>query len=305
MDVPVTASAQSRRLELFFAARVRPAADRWAARGVQLRALRRFADSAGLRRLPTGTRSWAARYGSVRGVWIQAKGASVRNGIVLHLHGGGFVFGSSRSHRGLAVVMSRRTKRPVFVPDYRKAPEYPYPAAADDCLTVFRELVGRGIPAGEIVVSGDSAGGHLATCLLADLSRAGLPMPSHAVLFSPWLDLSGELASARDKVRRDPFVAASAILACRKAYLGDRDPGEERLAVLEAGKSGWPPVLIQVGDTECLLDDARRLADSLRDAEIHCELQEWPGQIHVFPVFSNLVPEGRQAIRYVADFVSR
>ena len=99
-------------------------------------------------------------------------------------------------------------------------------------------------------------------------------------------------------------MAASAILACRTAYLGDRDPRAERLAVLQADKSGWPPILIQVGDTECLLDDARQLAISLRNAEIHCELQEWPGQIHAFPVFSNLVPEARQAVRYVADFVS-
>ncbi|ALG14276.1 alpha/beta hydrolase [Kibdelosporangium phytohabitans] len=304
MDVPATASVQSARLEHFFATRVRPAADRWAFGGVQLRMLRRVADSGGLRRLPRGTRTWTARYGDVRGVWVRAKGASVANGIVLHLHGGGFVFGSSRSHRGFAVILSRRTKRPVFLPDYRRAPEHPYPAAADDCLEVYRQLLDRGIPADRIVVSGDSAGGHLAACLLADLKRHGLPMPSHAVFLSPWLDLSGELAQGRDLVRRDPFVAPSAILKCRRAYLGDRDPRAERPGVLTADKSGWPPSLIQVGDTECLLDDARRLAASLRGAEIRCELQEWPGQVHVFPLFSNVVPEGRQAIRYVADFVS-
>nr|WP_052478069.1 alpha/beta hydrolase [Kibdelosporangium sp. MJ126-NF4]CEL15801.1 Esterase/lipase [Kibdelosporangium sp. MJ126-NF4]CTQ93726.1 Esterase/lipase [Kibdelosporangium sp. MJ126-NF4] len=304
MDVPVTASVQSARLERFFASRVRPAADRWAFGGVQLRMLRQFADSGGLRRLPRGTRTWAARYGGVRGVWVQAQGASVANGIVLHLHGGGFVFGSSRSHRSFAVVLSRRTKRPVFLPDYRRAPEHPYPAAADDCLEVYRTLVDRGIPADKVVVSGDSAGGHLAACLLADLKRHRLPMPGHAVLFSPWLDLSGELAVRRDKDRRDPFVAPQAIQQCRRAYLGDRDPRAERPDVLTADKSGWPPVLIQVGDTECLLEDSRQLADSLRGAEIHCELQEWPGQVHVFPLFSNVLPEGRQAIRYVAEFVS-
>lgn len=304
MDVPVTASAQSVRLERFFATRVRPVAERSPMRGVQLRALRQFADSGGLQRLPRGTRAWTAMYGHVRGGWLQAKGASVANGILLHLHGGGFTFGSPRSHRSFAIVLSRRTGRPVFLPNYRRAPEHPYPAAADDCLTVYRRLLDRGIPGHRIVVSGDSAGGHLTACLLGDLKRHGLPMPSHAVFFSPWLDLTGELAAARDLVRHDPFVPPQAIQRCRRAYLGDRDAKAERLAVLEADKTGWPRTLIQVGDTECLLDDARQFAESLRAAEIPCELQEWPGQVHVFPLFGNLVPEGRQAIRYVADFVS-
>lgn len=273
-------------------------------RGIQLRALRQFADSAGLQRLPRGTRTWTAQYGHVRGAWVQAKGASVSNGIVLHLHGGGFTFGSPRSHRSFALVMSRRTGRPVFLPSYRRAPEHPYPAAADDCLIVYRRLLDRGIPAHRIVLSGDSAGGHLAACLLGDLKRQRLPMPSHAVFLSPWLDLSAELATARDVVRRDPFVPPEALKRCRRAYLGDRDVRAERLAVLKSDKTGWPPTLIQAGDTECLLDDARQFAESFRAAEIRCELQEWPGQVHAFPLFSNLVPEGRQAIRYIADFVS-
>ncbi|TCO64853.1 alpha/beta hydrolase [Actinocrispum wychmicini] len=303
MNVPETASAQSVRLEQFFAARVRPAADRWAPSGVRLLAIRQFLDSAGLRRPPRGTRMWPARYGNVRGVWVSAAGASIANGMILHLHGGGFTFGSSRSHRGLAWSMSRRTGRPVFLPDYRKAPEHRFPAAADDCLAVYRTLLDRGVPADRIVLSGDSAGGHLTACLLGDVNRRGLPMPSHAVFFSPWLDLSGALSAHRDTVRRDPFLAPRGIAACRDAYLGERNPREERLAVLEADKKGWPPTLIQVGDTECLIDDSRQLAASLQAAEIRHELQEWPGQIHVFQAFGNVIPEARQAVRYVADFV--
>jgi monoterpene epsilon-lactone hydrolase len=297
-------SPESVRLERFFATRVRPAADRWVPRGVQLLAIRRFLDSGSLRMLPRGTKVWVARHGGVRGLWVQAAGASIANGMVLHLHGGGFTFGSPRSHRGLAWLLSRRTKRPVLLPDYRRAPEHRYPAAADDCLAVYRDLLARGVPADRIVVSGDSAGGHLTACLLGDLGRAGTPMPSHAVFFSPWLDLSGESSLVRDKIRRDPFLAPSGIVACRYAYLGERDPAEERLAVLSADKSGWPPVLIQVGDTECLIEDARQLAESLRHAEIRHELQEWPGQIHVFQAFANVVPEARQAVRYVADFLA-
>jgi monoterpene epsilon-lactone hydrolase len=291
-------------LERFFALRVRPAADRWVPRGVQLRAIRRFLDSSALRRLPRGTKVWVARYGGVRGLWVQAAGASIANGMVLHLHGGGFTFGSPYSHRGLAWSMSKRTGRPVFLPHYRLAPEHRFPAASDDCLAVYRALLDRGFSAERIVVSGDSAGGHLTTCLLGDLARHGVAMPSHAVLFSPWLDLSGESSRLRDKLRRDPFLSPSGIVACRYAYLGERDPQEERISVLTADKKGWPPVLIQVGDTECLLEDARQLAASLRTAEIRHELQEWPGQIHVFQAFANVIPEARQAFRYVAEFVN-
>jgi epsilon-lactone hydrolase len=297
-------SPESVRLERFFATRVRPAADRWVPRGMQLLAMRRFIESASLRRLPTGTRVWAARYGGVRGMWVQAAGASIANGMVLHLHGGGFTFGSPRSHRGLAWSLSRKTGRLVFLPDYRKAPEHRYPAAADDCLSVYEALVERGIPAERIALSGDSAGGHLVACLLGDIARARLPMPGRAVLFSPWLDLSGDLSAVRDKVRRDPFLAPSGIVACRYAYLGERDPNEERLDVLKSDKTGWPPVLIQVGDTECLLEDARQLAASLQAAEIRHELQEWPGQIHVFQAFAAVLPEAREAIRYVAGFLA-
>jgi acetyl esterase/lipase len=266
--------------------------------------MRQFTETSAMQALPRGSKAWFGRYGSVRGLWVLAKGATIANGMLLHLHGGGFVFGSARSHRGLAHLLSRRTKRAVFLPDYRRAPEHPYPAAADDCLAAYREMLKRGVAPERIVVSGDSAGGHLTACLLADLARDGLPMPSHAVLFSPWLDLSGELTVARDKIRRDPFVAPNAIMTCRRAYLGEGDPATERLDVLNADKTGWPPVLIQVGDTECLLEDSRQLAASLRAAKVRHELQEWPGQMHVFQVFANLLPEARQAVRYVADFVS-
>lgn len=297
----MTASPQAVRLERFFATRVRPRGERWVPSGVQLRAMRQLADSAGWQPLPRGTRVWTTRYGNVRGMWMVAPGASIANGVVVHLHGGGFTFGSSRSHRGLAWAISKRTRRPVFLPDYRRAPEHRFPAAADDCLTVYRALLDRGVPADRIVLSGDSAGGHLVACLLGDLR--GRDMPSHAVFFSPWLDLSGELAMRRDKTRRDPFIPASGIVACRYAYLGERNPTEKRIAVLDADKKDWPPTMILVGDTECLIDDARRLADSLRAAEIPVELQEWPGQIHVFPAFGGSIPEARQAIRHVAEFV--
>ncbi|GAB3501610.1 alpha/beta hydrolase [Amycolatopsis cihanbeyliensis] len=296
-------SSQSVQLRRMFASRVRPLGDRSSPQGYQLRALRRTADSAGLKPLPRGTRAWPARYGTLRGVWMRAAGASPAAGVVLYLHGGGFVFGSPRSHRALGYRLSRRTGMPVFLLDYRRAPEHPFPAAADDALAAYRLLLAKGFPPEKVTVAGDSAGGQLTASLLADLAREGLPQPAAALLLSPWIDFDLTELHRRDTGSRDPFVPPSYIEKCRDAYARGVDVAHPRLDVLRAEKTGWPPLLIQVGDTECLLGDAQRLADSAQAAGVPTELQVWPGQIHVFQAFADFVPEGRQALRSAAEFL--
>jgi acetyl esterase/lipase len=187
--------------------------------------------------------------------------------------------------------------------DYRRPPEHPFPAAADDAVAAYRYLLACGYRADQIVVAGDSAGGHLTAGLLADLSRRRLPMPAAAVLFSPFLDLTGAELDDRDAVRRDPFVPPQRARECGRSYAGEHALDGRRLNVLRASKRRWPPMLIQAGDTECLLGDSERMAESMRAAGGHCELQVWPGQVHVFPAFYPVLPEGRAAIRYVGDFV--
>ncbi|MQA10906.1 MAG: alpha/beta hydrolase fold domain-containing protein [Pseudonocardiaceae bacterium] len=301
--VPANPSVESVRLAEFFARRIRPLVDRWQPRGGQLRLIRHFADGAGLVRMPRGTETWPARYGSVRGAWVRAPGASPANGVVLHLHGGGFVFGSPRSHRALAYQISRGTGMPVFLPHYRRAPEHPFPAAPNDCLAAYQALLDRKMPPERIRVSGDSAGGHLAAGLLSDLARLELPMPASAALFSPLLDLSCARLTELDTECRDPFIAPTATERICRAYRGETPSTDPRLNVLEADKSGWPPVLIQIGGTECLRGDAERMAESLRAAGVHCELQIWPGQIHVFQGWAAL-PEARAATGYVGEFLT-
>lgn len=282
---------------------LRPLTERWVPRGLRLRAARWFTDSGGLVRLPSGSRSWRAKYGPISGAWIQASGAEAANGVVMHLHGGGFVFGSPRSHRGMAYGISRNTGMPVFLPHYRLAPQHPFPAAADDCLAAYRELLERGVDPASIRLVGDSAGGHLVCCLLGDLARERLPMPASVVLYSPMLDLSCAEVYERDAEIDDPFIAPAAAIAAARAYAGDTALDDPRLDVLGDERNGWPPMLIQCGELECLRGDSERLAKSLSSAGVDCELQVWPGQMHVFQAFSDYIPEARDAVAYAGEFL--
>jgi acetyl esterase/lipase len=306
--VPVTPSVQSRALAQLMMNGLRPIGDRLRiTRNPALQMVREAFDAVGWTPVPRGTRFRAVdedtTHGGVRGVWIAARGATEQAGVMLYLHGGGFVFGSRRTHRHFVAALSAASGRAAFLVDYRRAPEHPFPAAADDAVAAYRWLLASGYRPEQIVVAGDSAGGHLAAGLLADLARRRLPMPAGAVLFSPFLDLTCAELDDRDAVRRDPFIPPDRARECGRIYAGEHAVNSKRLDVLRAPKRRWPPVLIQVGDTECLLGDSERMAESIRAAGGRCELQVWPGQVHVFPAFYPVLPEGRAAIRYVGDFL--
>lgn len=282
---------------------VRPVTDAWTPSGVQLRLMRGVTDGAGLIRSPFGVRVQQVRGGPVRGMWVRAAGASPARGVVLYAHGGGFVFGSPRARFGLAKRLSAAAGLAVFVLKYRLAPEHPFPAAADDVLAAYRWLLAQGFPPRSITLAGDSAGGQLVASLLNDLVIAGEPMPTAAALFSPVLDLSGDGALRRDTARPDPLIGAVSGARCLRAYLGDVPLTHPRLAILDADKRGWPPILIQAGDTECLLGDSERMAASLAAADVLCELQVWPGQVHVFQSLARYLPEARAALTKAGAFL--
>ncbi|WP_166555977.1 alpha/beta hydrolase [Mycolicibacterium sp. CBMA 226] len=271
--------------------------DRMEPKGFQLALLRRTADGAGLFRNP-----WAAHVdqniadGALQGTWITAPGASADRGVVLYLHGGGFVFGSTRSHQGMVRRLSEASGMAVFLLRYRVAPEHPFPAAADDALAAYRHLLARGYDPSRITLAADSAGGHLACSVLNDAARSRLPMPAAAVLFSPCLDLSGASAVQRDALQRDPILSPK--LGCKmlQAYVGATALDDARVAVLDADLRAWPPVLIQVGDSECLLTDSQRLADALTRAGVSHRLQVWPDQIHVFQALARFSQAAREAL---------
>ncbi|MBE1466717.1 alpha/beta hydrolase [Kibdelosporangium phytohabitans] len=302
VELPATPSVASRVLALammrslrVFGGVVRPGS-------TPLRIVREAFDALGRTPLPRGTKVKPVTAGGVPSQLVTAREARDSGRIMLYLHGGGFVCGSPRTHRQLASRISASAGLPVLVLDYRLAPEYPFPAAAEDALSAYRWLLGEGYQPSQIVVGGDSAGGHLTACLLADIADEKLPMPSSAVMLSPFLDLTGAELASRDKALRDPFVPPDYAIWCGTAYAGEMLT-HHRLDVLKVRKRGWPPVLIHVGDTECLRGDSEQMAESLRRSGSYCDLRIWPGQVHVFHWFAPWLPEANAALRQIGEFV--
>jgi monoterpene epsilon-lactone hydrolase len=238
----------------------------------------------------------------IEGEWVRTED-SATDGAVLYLHGGAYVFCSPRTHRVLTSRLAVDTGLPVLAPKYRLAPEHPFPAALDDALAAYLWLLDLGIPASRIVVAGDSAGGHLAASLAAELCRTGRPAPAGIVLFSPWADLTCELSSEWDRECRDPYIVPALGRRFGLLYAGGHDFEDPRLALLSCNTTGLPPFLIQAGGADALRSDAEHLADVLIKIGVSCDLQIWRGQMHVFQVLHRLLPEARAAMNEAGRFI--
>lgn len=223
--------------------------------------------------------------------------------VLLHFHGGVYVLGSARAAAGLGSALARHTGARVVCVDYRLAPENPYPAALDDAVAAYRALLEQ-TQSSRIALSGESAGGGLAVALLLRLREAGLPLPASAVLLSPWADLtlSGQSMSAKASV--DPSVLTPEGLRARVPdYAGGTDPAAPLISPVFADLSGLPPLLIQAGSYEILLDDAVRLAARAAAADVEVTLQVTPEVPHVFQAFSAILGEAETALRNAGAFV--
>ncbi|MFD3744306.1 alpha/beta hydrolase [Nocardia sp. NPDC058633] len=240
---------------------------------------------------------------AVRGEWVNALPAP-QEPIVYYLHGSAYFSCSPGTHRGLIARVGRVCGRPVFALRYRLAPEHPFPAAHQDALRGYLWLLAGGHRAADIIVAGDSAGGHLALALVGELARRGLPQPSGLVLFSPLADPTMRLAAAKEPALRDPYASATTANRLIGMYLAGADLTDPRLDVATGIVAGCPPVLIQVGGLEILTADAEHLAAAARRVGVHCELQVWPGQVHVFQAGYLAVPEAVAALSEVAAFIT-
>lgn len=189
--------------------------------------------------------------------------------------------------------------------DYRLAPEHPHPAAVDDALAVYRALLDDGYDSSEIVISGDSAGAALALCMLVRAGTERLSMPAALTLFSPWVDLSLTEDSASAEASVDPFLSSGVLTACVKHYVGGRSLDDPAVSPLFADLDSFPPMFIQTGTRDILLDDALRLAERAHAAGVDVELRVWPNMFHVWPNFSAVLQEGRQALDAAACFIRR
>ncbi|MFM0321856.1 alpha/beta hydrolase [Caballeronia glebae] len=222
---------------------------------------------------------------------------------VLYLHGGGFYFCSPRSHRAIAFGLANRANASIFSLDYRLAPEHRFPAALDDSVAAYRRLLENGVPGQSIVIAGDSAGGGLALATLLALRDAGDPLPAAAVLFSPWTDLTCSGQSMRTNDGRDPMYRASVFPKVAAQYLGTADARNPYASPVFGDFEGLPPLFIQVGDTELLLDDAARVATKARAAGVRVELEIWRNVPHIFQIWTPFMPEARDALAHAAVFI--
>jgi epsilon-lactone hydrolase len=243
--------------------------------------------------------------------WVRgprALGASAHSddhAVVLYLHGGGYVFGSPRTHRNLVSRISHVTGLPVLALDYRLPPVATLPAPIEDALAAYRHLLDEGHAPERIVVVGDSAGGHLALTLALHAAEAALPKPAALVLLSPWTDLGMTGGSIQHNGALDPFVPPIALQRAARVALNGADPADWRSSPLFAPDELFaqlPPTLLQAGSTEVLLDDAIRTAERLAGAGVRTELQVYERQPHVVPLWAG-TPEARTALREIGRFV--
>lgn len=223
--------------------------------------------------------------------------------VILYLHGGIYMLGSANTHRRMVSFIAREAGMRAIIPNYRLAPEHPFPAAIEDATLIYRKLLEQGIPASRIAIGGDSAGGGLTMATLLSLKNAGDPMPGAAFLMSPWLDLTASGESLETRADKDPWFDPANIPEMVRRYCGSRNPKAPLISPLFGELSGMPPVLIQVGDHEILLSDSTRMADRLSDAGVKVVLQVWPDMWHVFQYFVGQMPESQRAIRDIAGFL--
>lgn len=241
---------------------------------------------------PLGSRYAWDTLGGVPVQWATAQGVRREDGpMILYFHGGGYVFGSTNTHRAMLAHLSRRSGLPACLVEYRLAPEHPFPAAIEDAISAYRAISGRGV-----ILGGDSAGGGLALALLAEILRRDLPQPLGAFAFSPFTDLTFSGASMVENAVAEVMLPASRIAEISDLYLAGASAEDPRASPLFADFAGAPPVWLAVGSTEILRDDSTRLSEKLTSEGVQVTLTFEEDLPHVWPIFHGVLPEARATL---------
>jgi monoterpene epsilon-lactone hydrolase len=237
--------------------------------------------------------------------WISVP-ESIRSKVVLYFHGGGYIAGSIHSHRDLCIRIARASKTRVLLIDYRLAPEHPFPAALEDTVKVYQWLTtSEGVNTRNIIIAGESAGGGLTIATLIKLRNEKKNLPKAAICLSSFMDLAITGDSVKKKAEIDPMVTKEDLEFCAKQYIGNEDRKNPYASPLYADLQGLPPLLIQVGSSEVLLDDSLRFANRAKAAGIEVSLEVWDDMIHMFQLYAYVVPEGREAINRIGEFIQK
>lgn len=254
--------------------------------------------------LPAKTRVDKVSFNTVAAEWITSANAH-GDTVILYLHGGGYNTGSPNTHREFAAHLSKDSRTKVLLPDYRLAPENPFPAALEDAVTSYRYLLENGYSGNKIAIAGESAGGGLtlATCL--SLRDQNLPLPVSLTCLSPWTDLemTGDSFELLEKI--DPMLNALSLHMMASNYVCDHNPRAPLISPLHADFNGFPPLLIHVGSDEMLLDDSKRVATKARQNGVDVTLKVYDQMWHFFHVFYRLMPEAKAATKEIAAFIQK
>lgn len=240
----------------------------------------------------------------VPGLWVTPPNAVARR-VILYIHGGGFVLGSSRTYREFTARLGRAAKARSLVIDYRLAPENPFPAGLEDCVKAYEWLIAEGHDPKDIAVAGDSAGATLILSTLLILKSKKIPLPACIGAICGWYDLTNSSPSIVSNGNRDIFVPPNFNDAAAKIYLGGADARDPLASPLFGDMKGFPPTLIQVGDMERLIDDSTRLHAKLQAEGVESVLEIWPDMPHIWHFFGSMLDEGTKATERVAEFIAK
>jgi acetyl esterase/lipase len=252
--------------------------------------------------VPADVQQKPIEIGGVGGVQVTLPGNEVER-VILYLHGGVYVIGSAATSVALVAELVRRTGVDAIALDYRLAPEHPYPAAVEDARAAYEGLLVQGVEPGQIALAGESAGGGLAVATMLALQEAGLPMPSCALLMSPYADLTLSGDTLDEKQALDPVLTPEGLRIRAPEYVGGADAADPKISPIFGDLSGLPPLLIQAGSHEILLSDAVRLAGRAATSDVAVTLEVTPGVPHVFQGFSGLLDEAGAALERGSDFL--
>lgn len=253
-------------------------------------------------RIPNGVRIEKIVIDGTRAAWVCPASAGDEK-VVLYLHGGGYVVGGIDNYQAMCGLMAHTLNMKVLLPDYRLAPEHPFPAALEDVQKVYQWLLAQGYQPANITIAGDSAGGGLSVATVLALRDAKVPLPAAVVCISPWADLTCKGQSHISKAEAESMLMTDVLLEWASCYAGRENLQNLLISPVYADFHDFPPLLIQVGSDEILLDDALTLAKKAKADGANVELKIWAGMWHVWHIFGDLIPESRQAFDEIAKFI--
>ncbi|MBM7652908.1 alpha/beta hydrolase [Neobacillus cucumis] len=236
--------------------------------------------------------------------WL-ATGTTLPGKVVLYLHGGGYALCSANTHRPLAARIGKAAGVNVLFPEYRLAPEHPFPAAIEDAVNVYRWLLKQGYTENDIIFAGDSAGGGLCLATALVLRDQNEPLPAGIVCLSPWVDLTSSGESYQKNREIDPYLSVKAVMEAARMYAGTESLDHPLISPIFADLTGLPPLFIQSGTHEILQSDASMLAAKAKDANVNVSIKVWDGMWHVWQISGDLLPEAKKATREIGQFIKQ